>query len=169
MHKKIPFIIVLILILVCSCTTTAKAKGVEYQIVFDRKYYEDDKIKVMYVLGSEVFHLSIQNKTRTEIVLDVTKLAIISYEGETFLIDPESPKKVIPPRSKVVFTSDASVIFDSYNEGTGSGSKMRDWRDYKQYTGKRIRIYFPLFIFNTTQVFDIELKIVDIEPRGFNK
>ncbi|MBN1523379.1 MAG: hypothetical protein JW904_02745 [Spirochaetales bacterium] len=168
MKKLVVLLCLFAMVAVFSCSTASnKSNIVDYQIVFDKKYYEDDKIKVNYVLGSRIFYLAIENKTRNEIILDVTRLALISYGGEVCLIAPDSKLTAIPPRAKVVFASSAPAILDSFDQGNDPGSRARDWQDYKQFIGKRLRLYFSLFVFNTTQQFDIELKIVDIAPVSF--
>jgi hypothetical protein len=155
---------VALVLLLPGCQTAGNTRDGKFQLVFDRENYEDDKIRVDYVLGSEIFLISIYNKTRTEALVDAPKLALVSYKGEVIPVEPESHSTLIPPLAKVVFSSRLPAIRDSYSDGMSQEIPSGDIEQYKQLIGKKLRIYFSLFINNSSQAFDLELKIKDVIP-----
>ncbi|RPJ05906.1 MAG: hypothetical protein EHM28_11150 [Spirochaetaceae bacterium] len=162
MRTKALLLSAVLLLPLLGCQTTGNTREGKFQLVFERDYYEDDKIRVDYVLGSEIFYISIYNKTGTEALLDAPKLVLVSYKGEIVPIEPDSKNAVLPPLAKAVFSSRSPSIKDTYTDAMSPVIDSHDIEQYKQLIGKRLRIYFSLFINNSSQIYNIELRIKDV-------
>jgi hypothetical protein len=164
--------------LLASCASVGpKMKVFEKagEFVLEPASYSDEHIDVRYVLGGRIYHLSVENKTDSEILIDADRFFIISYGGQVLNVldahQREDNTLVIPPRSSYVLPdSYTPVIFDDYRRGTDKEFRLAPpdkVGTLEQYINKGIRLYFSVKTRGETRAYDIHLTIRGVKQLDF--
>ena len=157
-----------------SCQSYPKLANINPSI------YEDDNIKMEFVIGEKIYFISVINKSSSEIHL-TKKSSVISIDGQTKNLFENADNWFIPPKSTIIFNSNQITIFnqnmytdfvdnnyDNYsnvfrNEMVNVTMGQRIVRSgFSAILNKTIRLYMCFIINNDEKIYDIPIKIVGI-------
>ena len=158
--------------IVLSCSTLPVLAKTSPEI------FEDNNVKIEYIIGVNVYYIVIENKSTAEIYIDSTRASVISIKEESRSLNLQALDNHIPPNSKVVYASNQSAFFDKdvyeefmtpvvSNKMPGpkeqQGSLINSKSIVTSMIGQSIRLYIPIIIYGEEKIYDIIVKIIDIK------
>ena len=136
--------------------------------------YQDDNVRIEYRIGSKVYYIQVENRTDSEMILDLNRCSIVSVTGETRSLRLSAEDSHIPPRSRITLRSSQDALFSTDLDAMFAMPKMRldspatEEAYLKRFVGSRIRLVLPITsaYLGTEHVYDIQLSLDGVEHRG---
>lgn len=158
--KKIVFLLLLIP-LFFSCKSMIKP------IIYDTDLltFSNGEIEVDYRIGQFVYYLKILNLSDKEILVDPSRMTIVSSEREAKNLRAKSSSLSIPPDSFVIYDCNRATFFKTDIDSPFSIKKERKnpFQSSKSYLeshmGTVIRIYIPYTIDGEEKTANIKLPL----------
>ena len=144
-----------------SCQTYPKLAKINPSI------FEDDILKIEFVIGEKIYYISVTNKTSTEIHF-TKKSSIISIYGQSKNLFDNAENWFIPPNSRVIFNTNQTTFFNQniYTDFVENdyyyqfiGPKYLYQSIISEHHNKIIRMYLSFVINGDEKIYDIPIKI----------
>lgn len=168
--SRVSAVLALVVGVVTGCMTPNTYPA---QLILEPPRFENDSLRIDWVIGAAFFRLKVTNLTAEQMDLDLANSAVVSVDGEArglSLVDRKD-SQMIPPKSYVVLASEQGVVygtdilgrFNSESEEKyplPSGDLATEDRTYlKTHSGETLRLYLSAEVRGKKTVFDIPFRI----------
>ncbi|HET6487841.1 MAG TPA: hypothetical protein VFH83_15545 [Spirochaetia bacterium] len=136
--------------------------------------YQDDSVRIGYRIGSQVYYIQIENRTDSEMTLDLNRCSIVSVTGETRSLRVSAGDTHIPPRSRITLRSTQAALFGTDIDAMFTMPRLKldgpptEEAYLKRFVGSKIRLVIPITTayLGTEHVYDIQLSLDGVEHQG---
>lgn len=158
--NKIVFLILLIPLFI-ACESMDKP------IIYDTDLliFSNGEVEVDYRIGQYVYYLKISNLSDKEILIDPSRLTIVSTEREAKNLGAKSSSLSIPPDSFVIYECDQETFYKTDIDSPFSIKRVRSKAfqtsrsSLESHLGSVIRIFIPYIIDGEEKSADIKLPL----------
>jgi hypothetical protein len=166
---RLSAVLALVVVAASGCMTASYPA----QLLLEPPRFENDSVRIEWVIGATFYRLKITNLTTEQMDLDLAGSAIVSVDGESrpLALVGRKDSQMIPPKAYVVLASEQGVVYGTdilgrFNSESEEkypmppGNPGAEDRTYlKTHSGETLRLYLSADVRGKKVTFDVPFRI----------